>query len=513
MTSTRLAGAMLALALTAGCGDDAGTPADAGPPDAAIPAPIPDFPEDFLWGTAIAAYQVEGGLHETDWYQWETLCQGCSGDSADDGPDYWNRFDEDHASAEAMHTNAIRIGIEWARVFPTRESFDTDSPDAEAVARYHEILGSARDRGLNVMVTLHHFSTPIWLSDITDFENRSSWEDPAMVDDFERWAAFAAAEFGAEVDYWITLNEPFVVISLGWVAGYFAPGQTGRMTGGVEAMWNMIDGHARAYDALHTGDIVDADGDGESARVSIATHNRVWVPVDPEDPDHVAATDMMRYLNNFFWVDGIIRGDEDRNFDGDFDDPEDRKGDPSIAGRADFIGLNYYGMSLVVPGGGDGLFPFIGIPITNDLDRRDIDVPITDFGWGIFPSGLRQVLDELVPYGLPIIITENGLADSDDDQRPRFLMEHLHVLGQAMADGIPIEGYYHWSLVDNFEWASGFCPQFGLTHFDPVTKDRTAAAGADVYREIIDARNIPEDLWRMYPSYPPTTNHCPRIGL
>jgi beta-glucosidase len=507
-----------ACALAPACGGGSDAP-DAGSPDAwadaYIPPPIPDIPGDFLWGTAIAPYQVEGNLHETDWYQWETeYCgSGCSGDHADDGPGFWDRYDSDFATAEEMHTNAIRLGIEWARVFPTRESFDSDTPDAAAVARYHEILDAARAHGLVVMVTIHHFSTPVWLHDLSDRDARSGWEDAAIVDDFEKYARWLASEFGHQVDWWITVNEPFAYISGGWLAGIFPPGVSGDIEAGLAIAYNMIEGHARAYDAIHEADTVDADGGGVAARVSIASHNRVFLPEQPDDPSYVEAADMLRYLNNRLFLDAIIYGDEDRNFDGDTDDPGDRAGDPTLAGRADYIGLNYYGVSVVVPNG--GLFPFIGIPLMNYLDNHGIDNAYTDFGWTIYPEGFREVLDEIAPYSLPIVITENGLADADDNQRPRFLMDHLYALGAAIGDGLPIRGYFHWSLLDNFEWASGYCPRFGLYHvdFEDPLRPRTPGEGAEVYRRIIDARNIPVELWNSYPDQAGANFFCPTIGL
>ncbi len=515
MILQRLAYALALAAVACGGGSDApdAAPADAWS-DAYIPPPIPDFPADFLWGTAIAPYQVEGNLHDTDWYQWENeICDACSGDHADDGPNFWDLYATDFANAEAMHTNSIRLGIEWARLFPTRASFDGDTPDPAALARYHEILTSAREHGLTVMVTLHHFSTPIWLHDLTDLAARPGWEDPAIIADFEEYARFLAGEFGADVDWWITINEPFAYISAGWLAGVFPPGTSGDIEGGLAVAYNMIAGHARAYDAIHASDTVDADGDGVAAKVSIASHNRVFLPEDPTDPGGVEAADMLRFLNNRLFLDAIVRGDQDRNFDGDTDDPEDVAGDPTLAGRADFIGLNYYGVSLVVPNG--GLYPFIGIPLMNDLDNHGIDNAYTDFGWAIYPEGFREVLDEVAPYGLPIVITENGIADADDDQRPRFLIDHLYALGAAIGDGVPIQGYFHWALLDNFEWASGYCPRFGLYHvdLDDPARPRAAGEGAEVYRRIIDARNVPAELYNTYPRQPGANLFCPRVGL
>lgn len=516
MTLTRGAIVLGALALLANaCSDNgsAGAAADAGPPDVVLPQAIGRFPAGFQWGTAIAPYQVEGGLHETDWYAWETLCTNCVNDRADDGPDFWNHYAGDIQIAADLKTNSLRIGIEWARIFPTRASFPS-SPDAAAVAHYHDIIRAARGKGLRVMVTLHHFSTPIWLADPARPTELRGWEDPSMADRFGEWAAFAGREFGAEVDWWVTINEPLGYVVAGWLGGVFPPGKLGQVSESLQVMANLIRGHARAYDALHRTDTVDADdGDGVAAWVSFSTHNRAFLPFKPDNPVDVEAARALRQVNNRSFLDAVVRGDLDWNFDGDVDDPNDVKGDPSLAGRLDYVALQYYSVSLVV-GGMEATFPFSFV-FMNDLGRYGFTAPVTDFGTVIYPQGFRVVLDEVAPYGLPIVITENGVADADDDQRPRFIIEHLYALGKAIDDGLDVRGYYHWSLIDNFEWASGFCPQFGLVHVDlsNPAKPRTLGEGGRVYREIIEAGTVSPTLFARYPGYPTARGTCTRTGF
>jgi beta-glucosidase/6-phospho-beta-glucosidase/beta-galactosidase len=157
-------------------------------------------------------------------------------------------------------------------------------------------------------------------------------------------------------------------------------------------------------------------------------------------------------------------------------------------------------------------YPLTGSVVSSDLDLLGFAAPKTEFGWAIYPQGLRDVIDQLRRYRLPIIITENGIADSDDDQRPRFLIDHLYVVAKAIDDGVDIRGYFYWSLTDNFEWASGFCPRFGLFGVDYLSpaKTRSPGAGARVYREIINANTVPPSLFAAYPSYPVSTRNCPR---
>ena len=519
MTFRRIAAMCLAASACSGGGStrlDAGAP-DAGAadatlaPDAVIPPALGPVPEGFQWGTAIAPYQVEGGLHATDWHVWESLCASCSDDHADDGPDFWNRYADDIDLAADLGTNSLRIGIEWGRIFPTRESFPA-APDAAAVARYHAIIDAAQARGLRVMVTLHHFSTPIWLADPSRPTEVKGWEDPATGDVFAEWCGWAAREFGGDIDWWVTLNEPIAYVLGGWIGAVFPPGKTLAIPDALRVADHLIHAHAKAYDAIHAADTVDADHDGTAAWVSFSTHNRVFLPRTPTSAADMAAAETLRHVNNILFLEAVTRGNIDWNFDGDLDDEGDVRSDPALADRVDYVALQYYGVTLVVAS--PGLEPF-AIPLMNDLYRFGLDAPVTDFGTVVYPEGFRVVLDELDPYGLPIIVTENGLADAADVQRPRFLIDHLYALRQAIADGIDVRGYYYWSLIDNFEWAAGFCPRFGLVHVDfaSANKTRTRGAGAEVYQEIIEAGSIPSSLFARYPSYPPASLTCARTGF
>jgi beta-glucosidase len=502
MTSALASLGTAGLVAVVACGDNGDR--TAGPDAAALPAPVGAFPDGFLWGTAIAPYQVEGDLHDTDWYRWETLCDSCSGASADDGPDFFGHRDEDLDAARAMSNNAIRIGIDWSRLFPTEASFP-GAPDPAAVALYHDLIDAARERGLEPMVTLVHFALPTWIHDLDDLETRAGWEDPAIVDRFAGFAGWAAGEYGDDVDLWITLNEPYVNIVAGWISGDVPPGRTLDIELALEVGERMIRAHAAAYDAIHAADA--------GARVSIAQHSRVFLPKDPSNENQVRAAEMFRYLLNDYFLIATTRGDLDRNYDFDADDEGDVAGDPSLVGRMDYIGLNYYGVTLVIEAANDTSFPLIGLPLTNDLHLQGFDAPVTDFGWAIYPEGLYQVLDELRPYDLPVLITENGVADASETLRARFIVEHLYQVARAIDDGIPVEGYFHWSLMDNFEWTAGYCPRFGLLRvdFDDPDRPRTAGAGAEIYRRIIEANTVDPALFGETAYGEPGS--CPRLGL
>ena len=488
------------------------------PEDGVIEPPIPEprgpFPDGFLWGAAIAPYQVEGGLHDTDWFQWESRCAACSGDSADDGPAFLSNHEIDLGNAASIGNNAIRLGIDWSRLFPTEQAFRARTPDTGALTDYRAIMSAARNDGLSIMLSLTHFALPIWLHDPGNPNGPRGWEDDSIIADLADFAGWAATELGSEVDLWITLNEPMLQVRRGWIAGDMPPGKQFEITTALEVMERMIHAHARAYDAIVAADIVDADSDGVAARVAVAKHNQVLVPQDPLDPDHVRSADMLRYVLNHVFLEAVVSGNIDRDFDGDFDDDDDVVDDETLKDRLDFVGLSYFGVAAVKPAPSEANFPFIGLPLFTDLASEGVEGPLSDRGRTIYPQGLRLALEELTPYNRPIIITGNGVADSADTLRPRFLLEHLYVINEAIDDGLDIRGYFYWSLIDGFEWGAGLCPRFGLfqVDFESPDKSRTKTATAEIYRRIIEADTVLPEAFRQFPDYQ-TTGFCPRYNF
>ncbi len=475
---------------------------------------VSPWPATFLIGTATAPYQVEGGLHDSDWYQWESTSANTQMAHADNGPDEYDHFDADFALAEQMENSALRMGIDWSRLFPTAASFPS-APDPTALAHYHAVFASLKAHHLSPLVTLYHWNFPIWIDDLTQKDTVSGWLDAKSVQQLADFATFAGHEFGGEVDSWITLNEPTATLLQGFVLGTYPPERAGLANAaGIAnaelATRNMIYAHAAAYDALHAADTVDADGDGVAVRVSEAFHLRTFAPSDPTSADDQTATAQLHYLSNELFVNAATRGDLDYDLDGKLDGPRDKSADPQLRGRLDFVGVNYYGPTLVaaLP---IAFGPLSGLPQLIDLpDGR----PHTEYGWSIDAPGLRSVLDEVKGFGLPLWITENGIADHVDAQRPRFIAQHLQVVQQAISDGLKVEAYFHWSLIDNFEWAGGYCPCFGLARVDyaAAQKTRTLGAGAAVFQQIAHDRGVSPAILTQYPSYPPPTKECPGGG-
>jgi beta-glucosidase/6-phospho-beta-glucosidase/beta-galactosidase len=511
------------------------------------------FPDGFLWGTAIAGFQSDMGVGapadpNTDWWVWahdaqNIATQRVSGDLPEDGPGFWVEYPKD---AQLVHGklkgNAFRMGIEWSRIFPTStKGVDISGgitpavlaqldalADQSAVAHYRSVFVTLWSRRLAPLVTLNHFSLPLWLHDPIEVRDafasldsnapvpplvHGGWLDPTIVDEFQKFAAYAGWKFGDLVDLWATLNEPVVVVVSGFVN---APGVGGNFPPGVfnfsavlRSIPILATAHARGYDALHATDVIDADGDGVAASVGVVHNMVAFAPLNPAAPLDVTGAAHADYLFNRVFPTAVITGKLDTNLDGDTTDPgEDR---PDLAGRCDFLGVNYY-LRATAFGTGFSVTPLVPlfdfVPIQSYQTPHNPSAPpcpsdCTDFGWEIYPQGLRQVLTFAGSLGVPIYITENGLADAADTKRAQYIYDHLVVLQQAIADGVAdVRGYFHWSLTDNFEWSSGYYPKFGLYAYDVATGRRLPRKGADPFRQAARHDAITRRLIKKY-STPP----------
>ncbi|MHB1844055.1 MAG: glycoside hydrolase family 1 protein [Deltaproteobacteria bacterium] len=493
-----------------------GCSVDAGPKSYAI-----DVDAGFLFGTATAAFQVEGGIHGADWWQWTqvpldggscTKILHC--DDPDEGPDDYAQFTHDLALAKALGTNAYRFSIEWSRLEPTEGQYDPT-----AIAHYHALLAACAANGLTPMVTLEHYTLPTWLhgiaagkSGVADGDWVGGWrglagETPGpsarIVQAFGKFAGDMAKEYGGEVDLWISLNEPMALIAGSYIGGQFPPGASVHLTDARNAVVNQAYANAAAYDAIHASDIVAARPGGPAALVGIAKNMPVFLPDPSSDQTQAtAAAKQFDYLFNWLFLNAIIDGNLDTHLDGSYSHPGDAQGEgqaiAALAGRADFIGVNYYSTEVVTPisGGipdtqGSSLV-LPGIPQENpDPNVPKSDPPVNE---QIYPQGLHDTLmavSSRFPL-LPIYITENGIADAADTKRAAFIVAHVQAMQQAMAEGADVRGYVHWALMDNFEWAYGFTPRYGLYQVDytSAAKTRTITKGAEAYQAIIAAQGV-----------------------
>ena len=410
------------------------------------------FPDGFLWGSATAAHQVEGGNLNNDWWAAEEAGQvpHRSGQACDQ----LHRYPEDFALFAQLGQNAHRFSLEWSRIEPSPGRFDE-----AAIAHYRRVIETARANGLEPFVTLHHFTNPRWLAE------RGGWTGRNVIPFFERYAQRVAREYRDLVRYWITINEPGVYASQGWVLGTWPPNRR-SIREALIVLRNMALAHGRAYHAIHD--------EHPEARVGVAHH---WRIIDPADPgrraDRLVAAVRNRLLNQAFPV--AVRS-------GRLIPPLGNARVISWLERSeDWVGLNYYTRER---DRFDPRLPYLlfGREIAVDVERNQLK-------WEIYPNGLYRALMAIAPpaSGAEVIVTENGVPEPEkaDRLRPGYLVRHLAACHKAIQAGVRLRGYIHWSSIDNFEWAEGFEPRFGLVHVDYNTQARSPKPSAYLYRDII----------------------------
>lgn len=420
--------------------------------------PTYHFPDRFQWGVATAAHQVEGNNANNTWWAWEQepghiRKRHRSGSACD----WWEQAEDDFDRAAGLGLNTLRLSVEWSRIEPQPGRFDR-----AATARYAYMLQGLHERGMMPLVTLHHFTDPLWLA------QRGGWEDPETVPRFARFVRYVVQALGEYCHTWCTINEPNVYAHQGYIEGTFPPGRT-DLGAAMGVIRHLLAGHAAAYRAIHALQ--------PEAHVGLAHNIRIFDPVDPRSPmDRFAARladqafnqSILTALGQGRWTLPLGLGTA-----------------PHLEGTLDWIGLNYYTRDRIAfaPGEPDNLF----------LRRTHAeDAELLDGGYGEFyPRGIYRCLRRLALLGLPIYITENGIPDRDDDQRPRYLIAHLYEMWRAIQIGCPVMGYHYWTLTDNFEWAEGWTLRFGLIELDPRTQERTPRPSAALYAEIARANAIP----------------------
>ncbi len=445
------------------------------------------FPRGFLWGTATAAHQVEGNNRNNDWWAFEQRPGAIwRGDRSGLACDWWRNAEGDFDLMARMGHNTHRLSVEWSRIEPEEGVFET-----KAIARYREMLLGLRQRGIEPMVTLFHFSSPLWLA------RQGGWQNPVVVARFRRFVRYTVEQLGDLVRLWCTINEPNIYAALGYVLGEHAPGLK-SLPAYFNVLRHLLLAHAAAYRVIH---ILDG-----SAQVGLVKNLQIFEPLDGAGgrlwsrSASAYAAHLLDYLFNKLTLLAIQNG---------------RLRFPlcrapcthgPLVDSSDFLGVNYYTRQRVN----------LRWPVGNltDLLQPTPGAECSDGGrngtYGeIYPAGIYQVLRDVARQGKPIYITENGLPDEDDDQRPRFLLTHLAQVRRAIADGIDVRGYYHWSLVDNFEWAEGWSLRFGLVAMDPRTQVRAPRRSAELFADIIRANAVTPDLKAAYvPETKPTDRAC-----
>lgn len=410
------------------------------------------FPKNFFWGASTAAHQVEGG-NQNDWSVWElahasesaknaaklydwlpnwdgvkSKAQNPSNYVSGKGVDHYNRFKEDFDIAKQLNFNAFRFSIEWSRLEPEEGKWDES-----AVNHYREYINELKKRGIEPFMNIWHWTMPTWFTDKGAFEKASNLKY------FDRFIAKVAQEFGHELGYIITINEPNIYMSSSYIVGEFPPGRS-RTLLAVKVFWHLARAHRRAYKILKQHN--------PALQVGMAMQLANIQAKRPHNFFDQLATKWIRYSWNWFFLRRVRK-------------------------QQDFVGFNYYFTDYYK----GTLKDDDNMVAQNDqkdaeknlkgIVRVNPTIPLNDVGWYMEPEGLYPLLLRVwARYKKPIIVTENGLADAHDEYRQWWIEETIIAMERALSEGVDIRGYFHWSLLDNFEWAFGWWPKFGLVAVD-----------------------------------------------
>lgn len=397
------------------------------------------FPSNFLWGVATSAHQIEGDNTLSDWWAWEHSplrikkleSKGAYPPDFQSGKaaDHWVHWKEDSELIKGLNCNAYRCSVEWARLEPRDGEWDVN-----AAEHYRKEFKTLQDSGIRLVVTLNHFTLPLWAA------QKGGWAHKDTVSRFVRFAEFAFGAFQEFTDYWVTLNEPVIYAAKSYLQGEWPP-QKHNFFLFLTVLRNQIWAHRVIFQRLHAKDVY--------CQVGIAKNNQFFGAFhEGSKVDRAFAL-----ASGFLWNRWFLN---------------------KLGQKFDFLGLNYYFLNRVH-------FPFVS-SIKEGF--------VSDLGWSIYPQGIEKVLLDLARFGRPILITENGVADREDHLRKEFIRGHLYYIHRAMQKGANVKGYFHWSLLDNFEWSEGFGPRFGLYEVDYNTFERKARPSALYYAQICKNNGI-----------------------
>ena len=504
-----------------------------------------------MWGSSTSSYQVEGGITNNDWHFFTTsekikkrisnltkpnlFYHGTKQvflQPAGDACKVWNSiyYKEDFEIAKKLGMNAIKISIEWSRVEPERDVWDEN-----AIDHYKEMIKDIVEKGLIPIITLNHITLPLWiLTPPTEFKKRifqyfvpppysdiplseppssdpywksfRGWENDKTIIEFTKYVSRIVQEFKTLVDYWITLSEPISLVGGGYISGIWSPGFFLDGDRSKKVLHNIIEAHVQAYNVIKEFDDIDADNDGHP---SIVGCSHMMIDIHPGKPkknlgitirDNTNAAKKFDYFVNDYFLNAITKGEEDLNYLNTLEIRNKYSKSFLIhknwINKLDFIGLNYYRKMVVYENKTVSLSSakFVGGAVINNLytqrKRTKGNTILNDLGWEIYPIGLYNMALKINKCtNIPIIITENGIADKNDKNRGPFIITHLEQVRRAIKEGINIIGYLHWSLLDNYEWQEGYRQEgkFGLLYIDHKNSDfkRSVTKGAKIYSFII----------------------------
>ena len=411
---------------------------------------------------------MEGNNTNNNWYQWEhsfdesNVSRIQNEQKSGIAVDHWNRYSNDIDLMRDLGVSHYRFSIEWSRIEPKKGEYDP-----EAIAHYRTMCEEMVSKNITPVITLHHFTNPIWFEGMGAFEKE---ENSAY---FLKFCEVIFEELSDIVPIWCTFNEPSVYVAQGYFQGIFPPGKKDPVLAGI-VLENMLNTHVAVYKKLKSLPNGDKVQIGLVKNIFQFDPSRRWNLVDWIFSillNDIYTNEPLKYLKtgkSSFYLPGMV----DREIS-----------NPDAVKSLDFIGLNYYAR-LFVKGRIGSKEPF-------ELVQREGDV-LTDMGWPVYPEGFYKALKKVNELGLPIYVTENGIADESDKIRPMFIKKYLYAMDKAMSERIDVRGYFYWSLMDNFEWAEGYDGKFGLYNVDRVTLERNLREGSKAFIEIVNKKGADE---------------------
>ena len=420
------------------------------------------FPNNFSWGTATASHQVEGGCDNNNWYKWESAFNDKGfprikdGQKAGDACDHWNRHKDDIGLIKKLGVSHYRFSLEWSKIEKTKGEYCK-----ETIKHYSEVIDDLLKENITPVITLHHFSNPIWFDEIGGFEKEEN------INIFQSFCEHIFSEYSHKVKNWCTINEPEVYSVMGYFADIFPPGKKEPQLA-VEVLKNLLIAHTRVYNALKKMP------NGSESKIGIVKNIMQFDPYRRWSLLDWIVCRVTSKIYNGIAISYLEKGVVNINFPF-FVKLNYESKDAAMA--TDFFGLNYYSHSHLK-------FKFDKYEFfENKFFSSDV---MTDMPYAIYPEGLYRAIKQAGKVKKPIIITENGIADSADDRRSLFIERYIYAMSKAIKDGSDVRGYYYWSLMDNFEWAEGYDMRFGLYEVDFDNQKRTLRKGSEKFIEVIN---------------------------
>jgi len=397
------------------------------------------FPNDFLWGASTSAHQVEGQNIHNDW--WIAEQNHAIKEPSGAACRHYELYEQDFEIAKELGHNCHRLSLEWSRIEPQEGKFDQGQ-----IEHYRKVILSLRAKGLEPVVTIHHFTSPAW------FAQKGGWARRGLLKHFLRFVGKISGEYAGQVKFWVTINEPLIYSSHSYLFGAWPP-QNRSLIKTLKVTLNMAKAHIKAYRIIHK---VYKQRSLAKPSVSIAANLQAFEICQPTLKNKLALYLRHKFYNLYF-IEKVFR-----------------------AKTLDFIGINYYGRSLI-----ETHSWALSSLALETCSQNHHPLRKNSLGWDIYPQGLYKLLVSLKKFNLPVLITENGICTEDDNLRWDYIREHLEQISLAMEKGVKVLGYIYWSLIDNFEWDKGFAPRFGLVRIDYHDQKRTIRESARKLAQVI----------------------------